>query len=372
MKESIDRDALKLFADSMQRYGQQQYSFERRREWLAKEGGFSTQVWRDQTDMGWLALHIPEADGGFGGHLEAVCALMRCAGEYLFLEPLFGHGILCAQLLASCATEPLARESLNQLCAGNGLYALAFCEDQPGECDVPVRTLYANGLLSGSKTLVLHGDVATQLLVLASDGASGAQSWYQVDAGQAGVERKSYRLLDGRGTASLMFRNAVARRIGPPGEAQRLLANLLGVARLALCAEAYGVILALNRITLAYLKERHQFGKPIGANQALQHRMVELYMLEQEVAAVLKAALRAAAGTDAVVARAVAAGALAQTLAAGRIVSHEAVQMHGGIGTTDALPVSHYFKRIMVINRLLGDRDAHLDTFANAAAGGIL
>ena len=66
MKESIDRDALKLFADSMQRYGQQQYSFERRREWLAKEGGFSTQVWRDQTDMGWLALHIPEADGGFG------------------------------------------------------------------------------------------------------------------------------------------------------------------------------------------------------------------------------------------------------------------------------------------------------------------
>ncbi|NDH54944.1 MAG: acyl-CoA dehydrogenase, partial [Betaproteobacteria bacterium] len=275
MNESIDRGTLELFAASVQRYGQQQYSFERRREWLASEGGFSVQAWRDQTDMGWLDLHKPVADGGFGGHLEAVCAMMRCAGEYLFLEPLFGHGILCAQLLASCATEPLARESLDQLCAGHGLYALAFCEDQPGECDVQVGTLQANGQLSGCKTLVLHGDVATQLLVLAREGAAGVQSWYLVDAAQAGVERKSYRLLDGRGTASLMFRNAVARRIGPPGAGERLLANLLGVARLALCAEAYGVILALNRMTLAYLKERRQFGKPIGANQALQHRMVE-------------------------------------------------------------------------------------------------
>ena len=372
MHESIDRDTLKLFADSVQRYGEQQYAFERRREWLATEGGFSAQAWRDQADMGWLALHRPVADGGFGGHLEAVCALTRCAGEHLFLEPLFGHGILCGQLLASCVAEPLARASLDQLCAGHGLYALAFCEDQPGESDAPVRTLQANGLLNGGKTLVLHGDVASQLLVLARDGEAGGQSWYLADAAQAGVERKSYRLLDGRGAASLMFCNAAARRIGPAGAGEGLLANLLGVARLALCAEAHGAIVALNRITLSYLKERRQFGKPIGANQALQHRMVELYMLEQEVAAVLQAALRAAAGPDAAAASAVAAGALAHTMTAGRIVSHEAVQMHGGIGTTEELAVSHYFKRIMVINRLLGDRDTHLNTFANAAAGRIL
>ncbi len=367
--ESVDRDTLKLFADSVSRYGQEQYPFERHREWLAAEGSFSAQAWRDQTEMGWLALHLPVADGGFGGHLEAVCALLRCAGEYLFLEPLLGHGILCGHLLAACAPQPLARELLDQLCAGQGLFALAFSEDQAHDINAPVKTIQDGGVLNGSKTLVLHGDVASQLLVLARDGTEGPQSWYAVDAGQGGVERKCYRLLDGRGAASLTFRNASARRIGPAGAGERLLANLLGVARLALCAEAHGAIIALNRITLAYLKERRQFGKPIGANQALQHRMVELYMLEQEVAAVLQAALRAAGGADAAAA---AAGALAHTMTAGRIVAHEAVQMHGGIGTTDELAVSHYFKRIMVINRLLGDRDAHLDTFASAAAGRIL
>jgi alkylation response protein AidB-like acyl-CoA dehydrogenase len=123
----------------------------------------------------------------------------------------------------------------------------------------------------------------------------------------------------------------------------------------------------LNRLTLAYLKDRRQFGRPIGMNQALQHRMVELYMLEQEAAAVIEAAHRAAVLAAPQSERAVM-GAVAHLIAAGRQISHEAVQMHGGIGTTDELAVSHYFKRIMVTNRLLGDRDAHLEAFSRAEA----
>ena len=132
-----------------------------------------------------------------------------------------------------------------------------------------------------------------------------------------------------------------------------------------MCAEAHGAILALNRQTLAYMKERRQFGKPIGINQALQHRMVELFMLEQEVAAAISAALRAMTESPAQARRAIMA-CVAHTITAGRTASHESVQMHGGIGITEELSVSHYFRRIMVINRLFGDREEHMRRFAEA------
>ena len=135
---------------------------------------------------------------------------------------------------------------------------------------------------------------------------------------------------------------------------------------MALCAEAYGAMRALNRLTLAHLKDRRQFGRPIGSNQALQHRMVELYMLQQESSAVIEAAHRASGLASPQRQRAIM-GAAAHVIAAARQISHEAVQLHGGMGLTDELAVSHYFKRIMVVSRFLGDRDAHLDAFAALA-----
>ena len=122
--------------------------------------------------------------------------------------------------------------------------------------------------------------------------------------------------------------------LGQRGEGAALLTHALLDARLALCAEAHGAMRALNRLTLAYLKDRRQFGRPIGMNQALQHRMVELYMLEQEAAAVIAAAQRAGGLAGPRRERAVM-GAVAHAIAAARQISHEAVQMHGGIGTSD-------------------------------------
>ena len=369
----LDVETLQLFSDSLERYGQDKYGFDTYRALLQATPAFGKQAWSDYAEMGWLGVALPMEDGGFGSDAKAVAALMRYAGEHLALEPLLACTVVCGRLLALCGNGEEARPRLEALAAGRKLFAFAHAENTADAFDVQVATMVRDGKLYGRKRIVLHGDLADGLLVSvaeASDTTGGAQqrlSLYAADAVQPGVRKTTYRLIDGRGAASFEFDGAAVTLLGQRGEAAPLFKQTLLEARLALCAEAHGAMRVLNRLTLAYLKDRRQFGRPIGMNQALQHRMVELYMLEQEAAAVIAAAQRAEGHAGAQLERAVM-GATAHVIAAGRQISHEAVQMHGGIGTTDELAVGHYFKRIMVTNRLLGDRDAHLDAFLRAEA----
>lgn len=383
---ALDGESLALLAASVERYGRDKYSFEARKRLPGSRPGFSLAAWRDYADMGWLAAHLPLDAGGFGGDPRAIAVLMRYAGEHLALEPLFAGVVLCGGVLAACDSAA-ARERLGGLAAGRRMFALAHAEGLGDGIDGSVDAVVRNGCLTGRKTMVLHGDVADELLLSARAEGNGGLALYALDTSLAGVRRTSLRLLDGRGAASFAFEavpvtpitageGAVA--LAGPRDAMALLQRVLDDARLALCAEAHGAMRALNRDTLAYLKTRRQFGRPLGGNQVLQHRMTELYMLEQEAAAVISAAQRArsaaaqggAAVRDIACRRAIS-GAVAHCIHAGRQIAHEAVQMHGGIGTTDELAVSHYFKRIMVLSRLLGDRDAHLDAFAAADAAAI-
>ena len=371
---SVDGETLRLFTDSVQRYGQNKYGFDAYRKLLSAPPAFSKPAWDDYAQMGWLSVALPIEDGGFGSHPQAVAALMQYCGERLALEPLFASALVCGQLLALCGSGngEEARSRLDAL-AGGRLFAFAHAENTSDAFDGLVATAVNGDKLFGRKVVVLHGDVAEELLVSASEAPHGADpaqrrlSIYAVRTDQPGVHKTSYRLLDGRGAASFSFDGAQATLLGVRGEGARMLAPTQRHARLALCAEALGAMRALNRLTLAHLKDRRQFGRPIGMNQALQHRMVEMYMLEQESTAVIAAAHRVGGLPEAQIERNLM-GAVAHVMAASRHISHEAVQMHGGMGTTDELAVGHYFKRIMVTNRLLGDRDAHVDAFARADA----
>ena len=370
---TLDSETLQLFTDSVERYGQDKYGFDTYRALLQASPAFSKQAWSDYAEMGWLGAALPMEDGGFGSDPKVVAALMRYAGERLALEPLFASAVVCGRLLALCGNGEAGRSRLEALAAGLRLFALAHAEHTANAFEGQVETTLKDGKLYGRKLVVLHGDLADELLVSVAEAANTIGtaeqrlSLYAVDAAEPGVRKTTYRLLDGRGAASFDFNGAAATLLGQRGEGAPLLTQALLDARMALCAEAHGAMRALNRLTLAYLKDRRQFGRPIGMNQALQHRMVELYMLEQEAAAVMAAAQRAGGLAGPQRERAVM-GAVAHVIAAGRQISHEAVQMHGGIGTTDELAVGHYFKRLMVTNRLLGDRDAHLDAFVRAGA----
>lgn len=361
---TLDADTLALLADSLDRYRRDAYAFERRRARMATGDGFGRDAWRDYAAMGWLALPLGPEDGGFGGAPEAIAALMRYVGASLALEPVFASVVLCGSMLGRAGGDPLARESLRALAEGRAILALAHAEDAADGVDGEVAATVRDGRLHGRKLLVLHGDRADRLLVTARD-AGGALGLHLVDADAPGVLRSAHRLVDGRGAADVHFEGAPARAVAAGRDAAALVREALDDARLALCSETLGAGAELNATTLAHLKSRSQFGRPIGTNQSLQHRMVELYMAEEESRAVIDAALRA---PDAARGAAVAA-ACAQLAAFGRLAAHEAVQLHGGLGITEELAVSHYFRRLMVTGRLLGDRAAHLRRFDAARAG---
>ena len=328
---ALDAETLGMLADALDRYGQDKYSFDARKRLFESPAGFSVNVWKDYARMGWLAAPMSIEAGGLGSDPAAIAELMRFSGKYLALEPLFASVVLCGRLLALASErgDENAREQLHALASGSRLFALAHAECLADGVDGVVATHFTKGKLTGRKLIVLHGDTADELIVSALDSSADSTglSLFMVPVLQTGVRKTSYKLLDGRGAASFEFDAAAATLVGPRGAGKTLLEETFDHARLALCAEAHGAICALNRLTLAYLKERRQFGRPIGTNQALQHRMVELFLLEQETAAVVSASQRAIAFSGPLngplngpMRKRAAMGAVAHTMSAGRMI----------------------------------------------------
>jgi alkylation response protein AidB-like acyl-CoA dehydrogenase len=378
MNAALDTTAdetLAMLRDGIQRYTNEHYSFEQRWSALRSSRGYSEKTWLDYAEMGWLGLRLPEDAGGLAADSSTTAPLMEAVGARLLMEPLLMSTILCTGLICKRGSDIQREQLFPLLAAGSLKLALAHQESLSasveGESLDAIACEYRDGVLNGSKQAVLHGDCADRLIVSARD-SEGRLRLCLVDTGAAGVNRRGFRLLDGRGAANLTFQGARAELLAAPGPADAdavALADALDEAAVALCSEALGAISALNTTTNQYLKIRKQFGKIIGANQALQHRMVEMYMLQQEVRALSLAAQQALDRRDPDRARIIS-GARAFTCGAGRHVAAEAVQMHGGIGITDELDVSHYYRRLMVIGTLFGNRDCHLDRFAAACSRG--
>jgi alkylation response protein AidB-like acyl-CoA dehydrogenase len=357
MTNATDTDMVSMLRDTMQRYAAEQYGFAQRRTVLGE--GWSRQAWRDYAGFGWLALRLPEDDGGIDADATTLGALMEVVGARLLMEPVLASAVLGTGLVLASADAAQRAALLPSL--ADGTLTLAFaCEDAAGH-----GCALRSDRLHGVKVNVLHGDVAGRLVVSARD-AAGDAALCLVDPADAGVERRPYRLVDGRGAARLRFEGARVERLAA-ADAQQAIDRARDEAAVALCAEALGVVRSLVAATCGYLKVRKQFGRTIGSNQALQHRMVEMFLLQEEVQALTRAAQRSMDGEPADRRRAVS-GARAYIATAARRVANDAVQMHGGLGITEELDISHYFRRVMVINALFGSRDEHFARFVEVAA----
>lgn len=360
-------DTVEMLRSSIERYTADHYSFEQRWSALRSAQAYSPQAWSDYAQMGWLSLRLPEEAGGMAAEAEAAGALMQAVGSRLLLEPILASAILSTGLLLQRGSEEQKALMMPRLADGSLKLSLAHQESLDAGNPGSIECSYREGRLSGQKLCVLHGDCSDRFIVSAQD-AAGRTRLCMVDANAVGLARHSFRLLDGRGAANLRFDAVAAEVLAAPGDATddaAALAQALDEAAVALCSEALGVISALNAATNEYLKIRKQFGKPIGTNQALQHRMVEMYMQQQEVRALTLAAQRALRAHDPERTRIIS-GARAFACSAARHVAAEAVQLHGGIGITDELDISHYYRRVMVIGTLFGNRDFHLHRFALA------
>jgi alkylation response protein AidB-like acyl-CoA dehydrogenase len=362
--------------DTLQRFISRDYDFEHRRALVRSPLGFSADAWKRYAELGLLALPLPEEFGGLGGGGVDVMAVMEQIGQGLLLEPYLSTVVLCGGLIRDAASESVKRSILPRVAAGELQIALAAYE-APGRYDlahVACAAVEAGGgwTLSGRKTVVLDAPSADYFLVSArSAGAvndTQGISLFLVRRDAPGLSTLAYPTQSGARAADLQLTDVSPQAlIAVPGQAFGIVERAVDSAIAALCAEALGIVTALNQATLNYLKTRKQFGVPIGAFQALQHRMAEMIIAAEQTRSMAIIAAVHVDVDDAVKRRRAISGAKAYIGQAGRFVGQQAVQLHGAMGMVDDLIVSHYFKRLTMIDMSLGDADYHLARFSDAA-----
>lgn len=352
---TTDLETIGMLRESVERYCQDHYDFLQRKSRLQQPGGFSSQTWTDFAEFGFLSTCLPEAYDGLQGDAHAVAAVSEVLGQALILEPFLPSAVLAPAVLERLAPEPLQKELLPKIASGQSKLLVPQTQIEP------LLTL-TQGQLSGRLAAVIHGDIADGLILPVLDEQQQLVA-VLIDTTQNNVTRTHYRLVDGRGAAHFEFTNCEVQIFShESSHILQALEEVENIATAALCAEDYAITQALLSTTNEYLKVRKQFGKALAENQALQHRMADLYLLSKEAKALSVAANQALQANP--VDNRTLSGARAYIIKAARKVASEAIQMHGGVGITEELIVSHYFRRLMVNATLYVSRAQHFERFA--------
>jgi pimeloyl-CoA dehydrogenase small subunit len=363
-----------LLKNSAERFVEQDYSFEKRRDIIASPDGFDREVWAQMAELGWLGLPFSEADGGYDGTPVETMILMEALGRGLMVEPYLATVVLGGGLVAALGSADQKSAVLPPLIAGEMQLAFAYAEPQSRFDPADITTTASKDgegyLLNGHKAVVLNGGSADKIIVSARTSGEqrdqGGISLFVIDAGAAGLKVKSYPTIDGFRAAEVKLSDVSAEVLGDIDAAYPAIEAVLDAGIAAIAAEAVGAMQILHDDTLEYLKARQQFGQAIGSFQVLQHRMVDIYIeLEQARSAAVLATLRLTDNDPEARCHALSA-AKVQIGQASRFVGQNAIQLHGGIGMTDELRISHYFKRLTMITGQFGSVDYHLDRMANS------
>jgi pimeloyl-CoA dehydrogenase small subunit len=369
-------DEQRLLRDSVDRLLADHYGFAQRRQFLAEPEGWSRALWRRYAELGLLGLPFAEEYGGFGGGAIEIMLVMEAFGRALALEPYLASVVLAGTALRLAGSAAQQAALLPQVAAGDMLLAFAHGERQArydlADVLTTARPKGAGWAIDGGKSVVVHGADADRLIVSARsagerDDPDGI-SLFLVDAKANGVARRAYPLRDGTRAAEISLSGVevgAEALLGEPGGALPVIARVVEAGIAAVAAEAVGAMEAMQAMTLEYLKTRQQFGKPIGQNQALQHRSAEMLIaLEQGRSMAMLAAMTVDAADAAERANNIAMAKVGVGQSA-RFVSQNAIQLHGGIGMTEEYAVGHYFRRVMVIEHMFGDTAHHLSRIAD-------
>ncbi len=364
-----------MLRDSAARYLLDNYDFEKRQKIAKERDGFDPEVWQTFAEMGWLAMPLPEAAGGFDSGATEVMLLCEQMGRHLVLEPYLETVVVTGGLLKA-ATAGYQERYLPAIAEGSLQGALAHGEPNKHRslANVETRAVRVEGgfELSGSKAVVLNGSAADLFIVSArtsgQPGDIGGVTLFAVPADAKGLTRRDYRTYDDRRACDLSISGVVVPSeavVGDLDNADGTLGPASDMAQLAACAEAVGAMDALLEATVNYTKQRIQFGQALSQFQVLRHRMVDMY-IHTELARSLLLASAALLDEGAEEAPRLVSALKARTVKAGRFVSQNAVQLHGGIAMTDELKVGHYFKRLTMLESFFGNRDYHIQCFIEA------
>jgi alkylation response protein AidB-like acyl-CoA dehydrogenase len=361
-----------MLRDMLGRFLAENYDHDTRQKLLASGQPYNAEVFASLAELGVLGALFAEDQGGFGGAGFDIAVVFEELGRAGVIEPVLGNAALAGHMLASLGNE-MQQEMVAEVIAGD--LVMGFAHSEAGSrfdlshVQATARVSGNTITLGGVKTHVINGGEAQLLVVSARESGSpwdeDGISLFLVAGDTPGVSVAAQGNIDGTSAATVTLENVqldVTNRLGAAGQGYAAVEAAVAQATLAICAEALGAMDAAKALTVDYRKERKQFGMPIGKFQALQHRMADMLIeIEQARSAVvnLSGALdkprlireREVSATKNLIGR------------VGALVAEECIQMHGGIGMTGEYALSHYARRLTMIDHQFGDVDHHLERF---------
>jgi pimeloyl-CoA dehydrogenase small subunit len=368
-------DEQRLLKDSVDRLMADRYAFDQRKNYCKEPNGWSPALWSQYAELGLLGLPFAEQYGGFGGGGVEIMLVMEAFGRALILEPYVATVVLGGTALRLGGTEAQKSNVLPKITDGSMKLAFAHGERQARYDLTDVMTTArrdgSGWMLDGAKSVVTHGDCADMLVVSARtsgerDDAHGI-TLFLIDAHANGVARRGYTMRDEQRAAEVSLSGVHVGTdavLGEVGKGLPLIERVIEAGIAATAAESVGCMETLHSLTLEYSRTREQFGRPIGSNQVVQHRLADMLMSLEQGRSMATLAAMMLDEPDAKERAHNIALAKVGVGQAGRFVSQNAVQLHGGIGMTEELAVGHYFRRCMVIERLFGDTAHYLAKLA--------
>ena len=359
-------DEQQMLLDTTRRFISERYGFEQRNRVRASAEGWSREVWAQLGELGLLAINIPEEDGGIGAGPVGTMLVGNAIGEGMLLEPFLSSAVVATQAIVRLGSAKQRDRWLPGLASGESIAVLAHDESStrfdPMNIAAQAVPSGEGWEISGRKSVVYHAPVADLLLVSARVGAE--PGLFAIPAGTAGLSLLPCTTVDEQRAADVVLdkvRVTKDDRLG--GDVSEGLQAVLDYGLAALCAEAFGAMDRILAATIAYSRSRVQFGAPIGSFQALQHRMAEMLMHLEQARSMSYLATSHCTDADPLARRAALSAAKALMGQAARYIAQQAVQLHGGMGMTDELDVSHYFKRLLAFELRFGSTDIHLQQY---------
>lgn len=365
--------------DTVAKLVSQKYDFDTRRKVAKSESGWRPEMWSQFAELGLLGASFTEAEGGFGsGPIEAMI-ISEEFGKGLVIEPYLQTVVIGGNFFRHGGTDAQKEEHIAGIIGGETRFAFAYSEPKSrfdlNDVSTTAKKDGAGYTLNGHKAVVLGAPFATHLIVTAR--TSGGQrdangvTVFLVAKDAKGVTTRDYPTVDGLRASEVYFENVAVGAdavIGKVDGGLPLVEKVVDNAIAALCAEAVGCFKVLNEATISYAKQRKQFGQPIATFQVLQHRMVDMFMAAEQASSMTYMVTLKLDEADK--ARKLAASAAkVQVGKAGKLVSQDAVQIHGGMGMTDELNVGHFFKRVTMIESQFGNTDWHLRRYTELSNG---
>lgn len=330
---------------------------------------YDKELWMEMVEMGWTALTIPEKYNGLNFGYVGLGQLLEEMGRKLTLSPIVSTVLLSSTLISLSKNEILKAKLFQEIMNGSKLVSVAHEEGVHHNPNMLNSLLSKKGeryVLNGNKNFVIDGSLSDYLIVSSKDESGSNTMLVLVDSKSDGISFNNKVHMDSRTYSDISFNNVKVEEssfLSQGNDGNSILEKTFDIARVGLAAEMLGSIQEAFEMTMNYLKEREQFGVKIGSFQALQHRSAIMFGEIELCKSIVLKSLQAIDSNDSNLPK-LASLAKAKLGMTFKLVSNEAVQMHGGIGVTDDADIGFFLKRARVIQRTLGDSNYHLDRLA--------